>query len=130
MKATICGFVLPALLFSATEPSFAADNAAQDTITLKRVVLSPNTGIAGLGDVEVSFENDGPVAARRVEFLVTKLDGGTTKLEDVGEFSKGTTFTHDLRVSSLSDGARVNIDQIVYDDGSVWTAPGPRSQER
>jgi hypothetical protein len=129
MKATICGLILPAILFSAAAPSFAADTAAQNTITLKHFVLSGNSGIAGLGDVEVSFQNDGSVGAKHIEFVVTKLDGSASKLQDVGEFPPGVTLTHDLRVQSLMEGGTVGIDEVDYDDGSVWTARGPRRQE-
>jgi len=129
MNATICGLVLPAILLTAAVPSIAAEGTAQNTITLKHVVLSGNQNIAGLGDVEVSFENDGSVGARHIEFVLTKPDGGTSKLQDVGEFPPGVTLTHDLRVQSLTEGGTVGIDEVDYDDGSVWTARGPRRQE-
>jgi hypothetical protein len=126
----LVGLAMAASLLTTAAPAFAFSANANNTIAIGRIVFNGSSAdVNGLADVHVTFKNNGPVAADRVEFALDTPEGYSTLLEDVGTFAAGATITHDLRVAYLggtqapNEAATVRVNKVEYVDGSVWNAP-------
>jgi hypothetical protein len=128
-----------AVLVSMPALGSAATPAANNTIALTNYAVydSPNLegNISFQGHVRVTFRNDGDVAATAVVFDVRDDQTGAQRIDDVGNYAKGVTVTHEFHYLNVHAGEALQVAEVRYADGTVWTnddtpAPLVRRQAR
>jgi hypothetical protein len=84
--------------------------------------LIPATAPFATSDVRITFENNAPLAAKSVRFLVG-YDGRSEVFTDTGTFSSGTPITHDFSPSAnlrYGGPAECTVQAVTFSDGSTW----------
>lgn len=76
-----------------------------------------------VGNLRITFVNQGPIAATNVRFAVRYADR-TQIIDDAGTFSTGTPVTQDFTPAANApydgSGASCDVQAVTFADGSVW----------
>lgn len=121
-----------AILVAMPALGVASAPATNNTIALQSYVVYDTPNLEGnipfQGHVRVSFRNDGDVTATAVVFDVRDDHTGAERINDVGTFARGATITHEFHYLNVHAGEELQVAEVRYADGSVWTnddTPGP-----
>jgi hypothetical protein len=132
VKVKLATATLGAALFLAGVPALASAAPMQSgPIHINQVRISGGTFSDAddsettilPGMVAISFTNRNAATATDVVFAVESNGYVTKRLNDVGSFSTGTTINHRFPETNPSDGMRVAVARVTFDDGSVWINP-------
>jgi hypothetical protein len=134
---SIAAFAVATLL-ATTFPSHGSAAAPGNTITLQSYGIyefdGGDTSQPNHSELRISFRNDGDVAATAVTFDILTDGKYAGRIDDVGTFTKGATIDHSFRWVDVRHGQSLEVAQVRYADGSVWTndtlPPAPRRQAR
>jgi hypothetical protein len=76
--------------------------------------------IESSGQVTISFVNTGNAPATSVEFVVHS-NKTSEVIVDKGTFSPGASITHHFSLDPrLGASAQLDVEQVAFDDGTVW----------